>query len=413
MKTLSESQTDLIIQWVKSHHLTIISLENEFIDHICCDVEELMNEGKSFTSAFEGLRKDLGDDLLPGLEHQTILKLTYNQRIMKFMTRLAGIIVLLSFFLAIVSRLVAIEYWKTLMAGGMVVLGLGFAPLFFVEHYRRQEVKSQKVLHIFGFISALLIPLSAFLGLFNSPYAFNVMALGIVFLSLGFVPLSLLSVSKGSGRTAITGSIIFMLFFVMLSYGFLGVRISKDRIDNWIFLSRSSESSSSDLGSINSAYIQQMKNLPNLAALAVEVGSKSDNLVQKLSDLRDGFIHQNSPDYKEGDMYFKGMDNNFAGKKFLIDNDLTDNVLRETGEYQAWLITVLSQENEQAKQNICKLLDFDNSGGNPDYVVQKNYLFRDFPSIANVSVINSLILKVRIAEYQTLKFLSGNTVSKL
>jgi hypothetical protein len=120
-KELSESQTELIIQWVKSHHLSIRSLENEFIDHICCDVELLMKNGKSFKAAFECLRNDLGNDILPGLEKQTLLKLNYNQRFMKFMTRLAGIVVLLSFFAAIVTRFIAIDYWKTLMAGGMVV----------------------------------------------------------------------------------------------------------------------------------------------------------------------------------------------------------------------------------------------------------------------------------------------------
>jgi hypothetical protein len=70
MNTLSDSQTDLIAKWVKSHHLTIHSLENEFIDHICCDVEELMNEGKSFKTAFENPRNELGDECLSGFENQ-------------------------------------------------------------------------------------------------------------------------------------------------------------------------------------------------------------------------------------------------------------------------------------------------------------------------------------------------------
>ncbi len=407
MKTLSESQTDLIINWVTSHHLTIRSLENEFIDHICCDVEELMNEGKSFASSFESIRTELGDDLLQGLEKQTILKLTYNQRFMKFITRLTGIVVLLSFFAAIVSRIMGIDSWKTLMAGGMFVLGLGFAPLFFINHYQQQEGQGQKILHIFGFLAALLVPLSAFMGLFNSPHALTIMGIGILFLLFGFIPLSWLSVSKGSGRTAITGSIIFLLFFVLISYGFLGVKISKDRVENWIYFSRSADQSALEMKKVTSACIQGIKEEPEIFALASKIADKSDKLVQKLTGLRDDFILGVSPSYKPGDLFFRGMDNHFAGKKLLIDNKVTDQILVETAEYEAWLISILSEDNEMVKQKISRLLNTDYSGENPDYYSQKNYLFRDFPVIADVSVINSMILNVRIAEYQILKFLSG------
>lgn len=412
MNTLSESQTDHIIKWVKSHHLTISSLENEFIDHICCDVECLMDEGLTFKKAYESMCNKLGDDILPGLEKQTILQLTFNQRIMKLMTRLTGIIVLLSFFAAIVSNFMGIGYWRTLMAGGMVVLALGFAPLFFLNHYQQQEVKSKKVLHIFGFLAAVLIPLSAFMGLFNSPYAIKLMGVGIVFLLFGFIPLSLLSVSKGSGRIAIIGSIIFLLFFVIISYGFLGVRISKDRVENWIFISHAADQSGLELNNINSACIHDLKKDPELFELAYEIGNKSDKLVQRLSELRNGFILKLSPAYKSGDLYFKGMDNHFAGKKLLIENEDTDQVLKETTEYEKWLISLLSEENELTKQRISKLLSIDIAGEPQDYNSKKEYLFRDFPAIADISVINSLILNVRVAEYQALQFLSGKMMSK-
>jgi hypothetical protein len=412
MITLSESQTNLIIQWVKSQHLTIQSLENEFVDHICCDVEELMNQGKSFKHAFETLKKNLGDDILTGLEKQTILQLTYNQRIMKSMTRLAGIIVLLSFFAAILSRIWEIEYWKNLMAGGMLILGLFFAPLFFINHYQQQDVRGQKVLHIFGFLAAFLVPLSAFLGLLNSQYAMAVMGVGILFLVLGFIPLSWLSVSKGSGRSVITGSILFLMFFVMISYGFFGVRISKDRVENWIFLSHSSEKSSEEMQKLNSACIMEMKYDSGLFELASEIGVKSDNLIRKMKLLREDFLLGVSPGYKEGDLFFNGMDNHFSGKRLLIENTKTDQVLKETGEYEAWLISVLSEENEIAKQKISNLLNVGVSGHNQSFDAKKNYLFRDFPAIADISVINCLIINVMVAENQALKFLGGKKLVK-
>ncbi len=34
----------------------------------------------------------------------------------------------------------------------MLILSFGFTPLFFMDHYKKQVIKSQKLLHIFGFL---------------------------------------------------------------------------------------------------------------------------------------------------------------------------------------------------------------------------------------------------------------------
>jgi hypothetical protein len=197
-----------------------------------------------------------------------------------------------------------------------------------------------------------------------------------------------------------------------MSYGFLGVRISKDRVENWIFLSNSSGHSASVIEKMNSKCILDLDEASDFYFQASEIQSRSDNLVQKLTELRNGFIQKLSPSYKEGDEFFKGMDNHFAGKRLLIDNSLTDQILIETAEYESWLISLLSDENEQVKQKITELLNANNSGQKPDLNTKKNYLFRDFPAITDISVINTMILNVRIAEYQTLKYMGGKTLPK-
>ncbi len=406
MNNLNESQADLIVQWVKSHHLTIHSLENEFIDHICCDVEALMAEGKSFKTAFNFSQMKLGDNVLNGLEKQTILQLTYNQRVMKFMTKLTGIIVLFSFFAAIISNVIGLDYWKTLMAGGMIVLSIGFAPLFFIEHYRQQETGSQKILHIFGFLAAFLIPLAAFLGLFNSPNAVKLLAVGLIFLVFGFIPLSIISIKKDTTRTALSGSIIILLFFVLLSIGFTGLKISKDRINSWLFISDATKESSSLLNDLNQSYFIQLKNDTLLTGKAIEIVEKSDILVQKMSGFRDNFIMEVDPSFKEGKVFFQNIDNHFVGQKYLINSNATDVLLNEIEEYKNLILSILTDENELIKQNIASLLKNDAQDVSQDLNSQKNFLFRDFPAITDVALINSMIVNVRVVEYQTLHYLT-------
>ncbi|MCB8999879.1 MAG: hypothetical protein H6540_07440 [Bacteroidales bacterium] len=413
MKALSNSQIDTVIQWVRSQRLSIKELENEFVDHICCDLEALMEEGESFTAAFTSLTEELGDTSLPELEKQTILLLTYNQRLMRKLTRFSGIFALSLFFLAVVLRLIRSGIWESVMASGMVVLGLFFVPLYFMEHYSHQEVKSQKVLHLLGFLAAFLIPLSAIMVLINSPYAIVVLGIGVVFLVFGFAPLSWMSVSKGSARFAITGGIMFLMFFVLLSYGFLGLKITRDRVDNWVWFSVSSDKTGSSMEMLTAGNLERFNNDADLKQLASEIASRTEIIISDLTKLRDGFIKQQDKNYKRGDLFFKGMDSNFAGQMFLIDNEQASEVLKSISAYESWLITLLSEENEQTKSKISELLKIGDESENANLLAQKNYLFRDFPSIADVSVINSLILNIRIAELQTLSYLEINNKTKL
>lgn len=413
MKALSNSQIDTVIQWVRSQRLSIKELENEFVDHICCDLEALMEEGESFTAAFTSLTEELGDTSLPELEKQTILLLTYNQRLMRNLTRFSGIFALSLFFLAVVLRLITSGIWESVMASGMVVLGLFFVPLYFMEHYSHQEVKSQKVLHLLGFLAAFLIPLSAIMVLINSPYAIVVLGIGVVFLVFGFAPLSWMSVSKGSARFAITGGIMFLMFFVLLSYGFLGLKITRDRVDNWVWFSVSSDKTGSSMEMLTAGNLERFNNDADLKQLASEIASRTEIIISDLTKLRDGFIKQQDKNYKRGDLFFKGMDSNFAGQMFLIDNEQASEVLKSISAYESWLITLLSEENEQTKSKISELLKIGDESENANLLAQKNYLFRDFPSIADVSVINSLILNIRIAELQTLSYLEINNKTKL
>jgi hypothetical protein len=349
----------------------------------------------------------LGEEALPGLEKETVLKLTYNQRIMKLITRISGVTVLLLFLAAVIVSFLGSKSWEPLMAGGMAVLGLAFAPLYFLGHYRDQEVREQKVLHILGFLAAFFIPLGSVLGMFNSPRALLFLGVGIFFLLAGFVPLFLVSVPKGSGKTAATGSMILLLFFILITAGFLGVRVSKDTLDNWAFFSSSSSGTSEFYSELNNDCLKEIRN-DSAKAIAVNISEQSDKLVLDLSELRDGFIRELAPSYTPGDKYFRGMDNNFAGSRLLIGQEKTGKVLKEMNAYSDFLNRALSSGGERVRADITRLLTLSEQEGDANLSRQEEILFRDMPAVTDVAIINSLILNVRLAEYKALHFLSDN-----
>jgi hypothetical protein len=128
-------------------------------------------------------------------------------------------------------------------------------------------------------------------------------------------------------------------------------------------------------------------------------------MVQKIIEVRNTFILELDPSYQKGNAFFSGMDNHYVGKKLLIDNEATNLILTDLNNYEKWLLSILSDENELVKEKISSILKTDFTDDLPNLESQKNYLFRDFPAITDVSVLNGIILTIRLAEFQALKFL--------
>jgi hypothetical protein len=405
MAELTDPQIRIIEKWVKSHNLTILSLENEFIDHICCDVEAIMCTGKSFNAAFTGIQKDIENGTLNNLENKIISILTYKNRIMKLMIRITGFIVLSCFLTAFVLRLFALEEWLEFMAGGLIVLSLVFVPLFFYAKYNDQEIKQHKVLHILGFFSAFLIPLSALLRLINYPFAKLFMLGGIVFLVFGFVPLFWISIKKKSWKPAFSGSILLLIFIILLNYGFLSLVVSKNIIDSWVSIGNYFTATNENLELLNVAYLLRLKPFPELYNKGVEVKTQSDEMCMSINNAKISFIRGIDPSYKEGEIFFTGMDNQQAGNRFLINSERMDKLFRDLDNYLTFLLSVLSDKNEIEKEKICELLHVtvDKKVSSES---KKELFFSDFPAIIDVGVLSSIAANVRLAELRTLKFLN-------
>ncbi len=48
MQPLNKRQVDIIVADVERAKITLLHLADDLIDHICCEVESEMNQGKSF-----------------------------------------------------------------------------------------------------------------------------------------------------------------------------------------------------------------------------------------------------------------------------------------------------------------------------------------------------------------------------
>ena len=73
-----------------SRGLTYDRLIDDVLDHVCCMVEEYMNQGTDFESSYDRVLKTIGEKRLPEIQHQTLLNLNKKFQRMKNFTYLFG-----------------------------------------------------------------------------------------------------------------------------------------------------------------------------------------------------------------------------------------------------------------------------------------------------------------------------------
>ena len=79
---LTVVQIDLIQAHVEQSGLTIATLRDDVLDHLCCVVEEKLKKGKDFDRAFREALIELAPDGLAEIEHETVFLLNANKIIL-------------------------------------------------------------------------------------------------------------------------------------------------------------------------------------------------------------------------------------------------------------------------------------------------------------------------------------------
>ena len=160
MNELTLKHIEFLKHEVGKAGLTFSHLQDDLIDHVCCDVEYEMQQGASFEKAYERVKKRIGIDGLQRIQENTLLLIDNKYRIMKTTMKIFGVIAptLMAF-----GSLFKIEQWP----GGSIILALGFFLLLFVflpsaliVSYKEVYNRTKLFIHLSGFVSAFLLALS-------------------------------------------------------------------------------------------------------------------------------------------------------------------------------------------------------------------------------------------------------------
>lgn len=190
MYKLSDKQIDFILDDIKTRGIEMESLQLSILDHVCCIIEEHLEENGDFENFYKKTIASFYKDDLWEIEEETINLLIYkNYYTMKKTMIISGIFSAISLSTGIIFKFM---YWPG--AAAFIVLGilaasLIFLPLMFTIKAKEKQTVKDKFIIITGAFVSILTSLSILFKIMHWPYA-NIMGIcSILIMIFIFLPI--------------------------------------------------------------------------------------------------------------------------------------------------------------------------------------------------------------------------------
>lgn len=189
MPYLSDKQVDEVHDVLVNRGVTLESLKLDLLDHICCQVEELLDNGTSFNEALNLAEKQFGPLGIEATQEATVFFLTLKSRKMKKITSIIGIV---GGIITMFATLFKIMHWPgagILLTVGIATISLFYLPMSLITNLREKENTRDKLTVIGGFVAGSLLSLSALFKIMYWPGNTKLFVVGLLFLLLIYTPL--------------------------------------------------------------------------------------------------------------------------------------------------------------------------------------------------------------------------------
>lgn len=215
MYRISDQQIDYILSDISARGVELESLQQNLVDHICCIIENNLEENGDFEGFYQNTIKTFYKDELWEIEEETLRLLTFkNYYTMKKVMIVSGTFSAAAMILGILFKFM---HWPG--AGVLIVLGISissliFLPLLFTLKLKEQQDPKDKIALGLVTLSGILLCLSVLFKVMHWPGA-NMMGVAfLIILGLIFLPLNFYSGIRNPERkiNTITTSILIIIF---------------------------------------------------------------------------------------------------------------------------------------------------------------------------------------------------------
>lgn len=188
---LSEEEIASLQAMIDKSAISSQALKDDLLDHFCCFIEHEIQKGSSFEVACQKAWKEICPNGLDEIQRETIFLLNTKKIIQ--MKRLMFTIGLLASISVCIGWLFKVLGWPgggDLFTYGFLAFVLLFLPMLAVDRYKLvlNRALSEKLRVILGFTSAIVTGLAVLFKIMNLQGASQLLVLGTLLFSFGFLP---------------------------------------------------------------------------------------------------------------------------------------------------------------------------------------------------------------------------------
>jgi hypothetical protein len=317
MYCLNEKQIDFILDDIRRNGVELEDLQSNLLDHICCIIEQELEENGDFEQFYFSTIKKFYKKDLREIEEETISLLTFkNYYVMKKTMLVSGVVAASFLTLGIILKFLHMPGAAVGIVLGIGLISFVFLPLLFLLKIKEQKETKNKV----------LIGLGTFAGI--------LMALGILF-KIMFWP--------GANMMALT-SLLILLFVFLPVYFFTGFRNPETKVNTVVssililtgcglFLTLVRSPAGSKLMGIQMTkdYLINEKILENEKRLLMQSAASNSLVLQNNPEVKN--LNQLCEDIKQKIVYFEVGTNtigeDFESKDIWLGDGRVDKYMNE------------------------------------------------------------------------------------
>jgi uncharacterized protein with PQ loop repeat len=223
MPELTLHHIDQISRDISRQEIVFSHLLNDLIDHVCCDVENEMQNGLNFNEAYHRVKQKMGSRRLKEIQEETLYVVDTKYRYMKNTMKISGVAGTIMFGFAALFK---IQHWAgagIMMTLGAMILAFVFLPSTLSVLWKETHNRKRLFLFISAFFAGMFFVSGTLFKIQHWPLAGAILTLSALSGILFFIPalaLSMLSDQENKAKRPvyILGAVGIVLFIVGLLF---------------------------------------------------------------------------------------------------------------------------------------------------------------------------------------------------
>lgn len=222
MPALKEEEIRLLNEEIERRGLTYTPLQEELLDHLCCDLEAQMDEGLDFETALQKIREGMGENSIRQVQEATLLLVNQKYRIMKKLMYVLGITAPLLLILGATFKSFHWPGASVMIVLSLFMLGAAYLPVFVMVKIRDTREKGgtiNKPMYIFGALGGIIFLTGAMFKINHWPGAGVMIYLSALVTLLIFIPILVIRTIKDKEHQVENfTTLVFVLAFIAITY---------------------------------------------------------------------------------------------------------------------------------------------------------------------------------------------------